>query len=83
MFSCGSETVTPEQQRLREQVQLSAWPIDAQVDLGTSVVELTPGECDRLGGDVDYHVWCSGTHLKCVVGDRAICIDELDPDIEK
>lgn len=47
------------------------------------IVLLTPSECDALGGDVDYHTGCSGTHLKCTTtnkkGERnSACIDKLD-----
>ena len=70
----------PVDQVLFEQKKVSQWPVKAGT-LGDSVVELTDGECRRLGLKVEYWPSCAGTHLKCVgVGGHETCIDSLTPD---
>lgn len=79
MFGCGnSETVTEEQSALREIKNVSSWPGAGQPVPDNPISQLKPSECDGLGGDVDYHASCGKYKLKCTVGDRALCIDELD-----
>lgn len=77
-----SELVNFSAAALRDEKKIKMW---TQVgDEGPDdVIFLTPRECDTLGGDVDYHSGCSGTHLKCTTTDsdgkrRSVCIDEMD-----
>ena len=52
---------------------------------GTGTVELTPGECNDLGGTIKYDRLCTDYHLTCSVpntsgGTNSSCIDEMDPE---
>jgi len=81
-----SELVNLSKATLAEEKKMSLWT-RAGVEGPDNVVLLTPSECDALGGDVDYHSGCSGTHLKCSTTDskgerRSVCIDELDTFID-
>ena len=78
LTGCNRESVTKEQLALREAAKVSQWPADTGLRQDSGVMELKPSECNSLGGDVDYHEWCPPTRLKCTVGDRAVCIDEMD-----
>ena len=83
-FSCDSKDplygLNDEQKTLANEKKVSIWPKDDKTltpseDLIN--VNLTDSECERLGGTIKYHQWCGKTRLKCVVGDRAICIDKI------
>ena len=42
-------------------------PYQSPRALEPGTAELTPYECEALGGQIKYHSSCSGTQTKCVV----------------
>jgi len=89
------DDVTPEKLFLSEQIKIlqerlfkkhngDKWPIGGIKQPDEFIVELTPKECDELGGKIAYHIWCGHPYLSCTTTDkdgltRGACIDELDP----
>lgn len=84
-----SEQIRVLKKRLIEEKKVRLWPTVGVKQPDGIIVELTPTECDSLGGEVNVNVGCGWPWLSCttkIVGKynvhetHEVCIDEFAPE---